>query len=512
MTGSRARASTHALCVATLVVFSAACATQTEPTTGPNPADATDVSELAMPADENATRTGAPSEMGEGELVGTEVVVPDPIDPEPPPEEFRGPTDEELDHALRGLLGSDPIGIVRDPDDVENRLPLEMNDRVEAWINYFENVIPERFGLYLERKSRFEPMIREKLAEHGMPQDLIYLSLIESGMNANAYSRAAAVGLWQFIRGTGRMYDLEVSFWVDERRDPEKATDAALRYLSDLHDRFGSWYLAAAAYNGGPGRVSRGLARTGGGSFWDLADRRLLRSETRNYVPKIIAAAIIGHHPERYGFVGLVPEKPVVYEVVFVPDATSFDVLAEAAGTDEQTIRDLNPQYPQRVTPPGRGVDLKVPLGAADVFEVAYAAIPADERVTWTFHVVQRGQTLGGIGSNYGVSVAALRAANGNIHPRRLQIGQRLVIPKPARPGGTSTRTAPSSASAGGNQSAVGSASPGREGEGRTVVVQRGDSLWTIARRYAVSTQDLMRWNGLTSTVIKVGDRLEVRG
>ena len=491
-----------------LVVGSAACATQPAPVTGPAP-------EPALDAGDAVTSDLPVAAVDEDRPEELDV---DPPEPEPAPVTFVGPTEAEMDETLRGLLGDDPIGVVRDPHDVENRLPLEVNDRVEAWINYFQNVIPERFQIYLERKSRFEPMIRQKLREHGMPQDLIYLSLIESGMNPNAYSRAAAVGLWQFIRSTGRMYDLEVSFWVDERRDPEKATDAALRYLSDLHDRFGSWYLAAAAYNGGPGRVSRGLARTGGGTFWDLADARLLRSETRNYVPKIIAAAIIGHDPERYGFHALSPQAPVAYETVLVPDATSFDVLAEAAGTDEETIRDLNPEFPQRVTPPDRTVELKVPLGKGAEFEQRYAQIPVDERVTWTFHVVARGQTLGGIGSAYGVSVAALRAANGNIDPRRLQIGQRLVIPSPARPSGRSAQPASTTTSTESDAtsretpaSSVGQESQVEDEGTRTIVVQRGDSLWIIARRYSVSTRDLMSWNGLTSTVIRPGDRLQVR-
>jgi membrane-bound lytic murein transglycosylase D len=494
------------LLFAALPVFVlAACTVQPEPVVGPSPDAEVSLAEEPLAAEPTAVDP-LPEEV---------VEEADAVDREPAPEAFVGPTDDEIDRTLRGLLGDDPVGMVRDPHDVENRLPLETNDRVEAWINYFQNVIPERFQIYLERKSRFEPMIREKLREHGMPQDLIYLSLIESGMSPNAYSRAAAVGLWQFIRSTGRMYDLEVSFWVDERRDPEKATEAALRYLSDLHEQFGSWYLAAAAYNGGPGRVSRGLARTGGGTFWDLADARLLRSETRNYVPKIIAAAIIGHDPERYGFHGLQPESPIAFEIVTVPDATSFDVLAEAAGTDEETIRDLNPQFPQRVTPPDREVQLKVPAGTGPVFETRYALVPADERVTWTFHVVARGQTLGGIGDAYGVSVTALRAANGNIDPRRLQIGQRLVIPRPARPGGSATRSASASAQQPA-QAAPASSSVGEqsqvEAQGtRTIVVQRGDSLWTIARRHSVSTRDLMSWNGLTSTVIRPGDRLEVR-
>lgn len=488
-------------------VLLSACAAQPEPVIGPAPDDASSgptppMEPAAVP--ESALPPGA---------VPLDTIAEDPEVPAPPPEEFRPPSEAEIDETLRGMLGSDPIGLVMRPDDARAHLPLELNDRVEAWISYFQNVIPERFQLYLERMGRYEPLIRRKLRERDMPQDLIYLSLIESGMSPNAYSRAAAVGLWQFIRGTARMYDLEVSFWVDERRDPEKATDAALRYLSDLHDQFGSWYLAAAAYNGGPGRVSRGLARTGGGTFWDLADGRHLRSETRNYVPKLIAAAVIGHDPERYGFRDLAAHEPLAYDIVTIPDATSYDVLAEAADTDEETIRDMNPQFPQRVTPPGRAVELKVPSGTAERFEARYAAIPPEDRVTWTFHVVQRGQTLGGIGANYGVSVSALRAANGNLDPRRLQIGQRLVIPIGGTRSGSSPAVASRSASASGGS---GSGAPSNQAELEsarpvTIVVRRGDSLWTIARRYSVSTSELMEWNSLSSSLIRPGDQLEIK-
>jgi len=478
------------------VLWWVGCAGQVGPATGPSPADAEDVS--ALPPS-NAAADSAP-----GPVAGVDPIAEDPVAPEPVPEEFDGPTAEEIDRAIHSALGPDPIGLVRDPEVAEARLPLEINDRVEAWINYFQNVIPERFGLYLARKGAYERMIRQKLRERGMPQDLIYLALIESGMNPNAYSRAAAVGMWQFIGSTGRFYDLEVSHWVDERRDPEKATDAALSYLQDLYDRFGSWYLAAAAYNGGPGRVSRGLARVDGGTFWDLADARLLRSETRNYVPKLIAAAIIGNDPERYGFGGIEPNDVLVYETVTVPDATSFDVLAEVAGTDEETLRTLNPHFPQRVTPPGRQVELKVPAGVRSTFAARYAEVPTDKRVSWTYHVVQRGQTLGHIASRYGTTVSALRAANGNVNPRRLSIGRRLVIPRPTRmaQAGGSTASGGSSVSA---QSRLESAGP------VTVVVRRGDSLWSIARRHSVSTRELMTWNNLSSTVIKPGDRIQIR-
>ncbi len=516
------------ICAVGAVAFAAgACGAQPRPgLPGPGDADvvgggveATQAGDIGgiVPAD--ADSQGA-DELPDQAPQGIEPVVEDPIEPEPVDEDFRGPSDEEIDRVLREMLGSDPIGLVRSPDEAASELPLEMNDRVEAWINYFENVIPERFQLYLERTGRYEDMIRRKLRERGMPQDLLYLAVIESGMNPRAYSRAAAVGMWQFIRSTGRLYGLEVSFWVDERRDPEKSTDAALRYLSDLHEQFGSWYLAAAAYNGGPGRVRRGLARTDGGTFWDLADRRLLRSETRNYVPKLIAAALIGRDPARYGFREIRPHDPLRWETVTVPDATSFDVLAEAAGVDQETISDLNPQFPQRVTPPGRAVELRVPPGTAETFATRYAAIPPDKRVTWTYHIVRRGQTLGGIGREYGVSVSALRAANGNVNPRRLRIGQRLLIPKPGRlaSAAPARSSSASSARASSARSSSASSAPASAGEARleaagpvTVVVRRGDSLWTIARRYSVSTRQLMEWNGLRSTVIRPGDRLEIR-
>ena len=418
----------------------------------------------------------------------------------------RGLLSDEIDRRIREELAGDPLTLVRAIDRRET-FPLVVNAAVQKWIDYFETVIPERFGLYLERKGRWERMIRHKLREANMPQEFIYLALIESGMNPFAYSRARAVGIWQFISSTAQRYDLEVSFWIDERRDPEKATDSALRYLSDLYKQFDSWYLAAAAYNAGPGRVRRGLRRVEGegGTFWDVADTGILRRETRDYVPKLIAASIIGKNPERYGFGHIVKQARDDIVTVTVPDATSFDVLADAAGTDEDVIRELNPQFPQRVTPPNRAVVIRIPRDGAAEFGGRYAAIPQDERVTWTYHVVTRGQTLGEIGRRYGVTVVALRSANGNVNPRRLRIGQRLVIPSPAR---LASRQAESSSASSDNG---GSNTPERSSGSATVVVRRGDSLWLIANRFSVSTRQLMEWNGLSSSTIHPGDRLEIK-
>ncbi|WP_420438968.1 LysM peptidoglycan-binding domain-containing protein [Candidatus Palauibacter sp.] len=504
---------------------------------------------------------------GDAPLPGDELMPEDPVVPDPADETVAGPTAAEIDRSIREMLGGDPMGLVHEGEDARV-FRLEMNERVASWVHYFQTAIGDRFATYLGRKIRYEPMIRRKLREAGLPQDLIYLSLIESGMNPNAYSRASAVGLWQFIAGTGRQYGLEISYWMDERRDPEKATDAAVRHLKDLYDEFGSWYLAAAGYNGGPNRVRRGLRTVPGATFWDLADRRLLLRETRDYVPKIIAAAMIGHDPARYGFPDPEGETIPEHVKVRVPDATSFDVLAEVAGTDEETINLLNPEFPRDVTPPHREVEVRVPVEGAARFAARYAAVPADERVTWTFHTVQSGHTLGWIGQQYGVSVAALRAANGNLNPRRLQLGQQLVVPRSARASGAtiarSSNASPLTArtnaegtmvvtvqrgqtldviaqrygvsvaalrAANGNvnprrlqigqellipgagrRAGTGSAGSASNGAGPvTIVVRPGDSLWLIARRHSVSTRDLIEWNRLSSTRIHPGDRLEIR-
>ncbi|MBT8478294.1 MAG: LysM peptidoglycan-binding domain-containing protein [Gemmatimonadetes bacterium] len=398
------------------------------------------------------------------------------------------------------LFGADPLGLSTNPANAARyEIPLETNEAVDRWIEFFAVRAHDRFATYLARAGRYEDMIRSRLRAAELPEDLLYLAMIESGMNPNAYSRAHAAGMWQFIRGTGRRYDLQIDYWVDERRDPYKATDAAIAHLGDLYEDFGSWYLAAAAYNAGAGRVSRGIKRTGSTDFWDLADARVLRSETRNYVPKLIAAAIIAKNRAKYGFDDVVPLKPIEFETVQVPDATSFDVLAGAAGVTEDDIRLLNPHYPRRVTPPNQAVEVRLPVGTSQRFTVAYAEVPASERVTWLEHRVQRGETLGHIAGRYGTNVSAIRAANNYVNPKRLQIGQRLIIP---RSGAAPTRVA-SAAPAGG--ATVSGSGP------LTVTVQRGDTLWDISRRYNVTTTQLMQINGLNSSRIHPGDRITVR-
>lgn len=443
-----------------------------------------------------------------------------------------------------------------DPADFD--LPIHYDERVQFWIDYFlADRNRDRFANYLVRMGRYEEMIRSKLRERGMPEDLIYLALIESGFTPSATSRAKAVGIWQFMAGTARGYRLEISHYVDERRDPVKSTDAALDYLADLYEKFGSWYLAAAGYNGGGNRVERLLRRHAGGErgadslFWTISE--YLPSETRNYVPKMIAAAIIAKRRDRFGFGDVVPAEPEAYDVVTVPDATGLDVIAEAAGVDVKVIEQLNPQFLRGATPPGRKAEVRIPAGHAPRFADAYAKIPPSRRVRVVEHRVQKGETLSHIARRYGTSVAALMAANRISDPRSLRAGRILVVrvgdeasqqsrTTPARksvPAPRTTATTDDVHHVQQGETLWGiarkygmSVDELREMNGlaedatihpeqrlvvRTAVrvtiyrVQPGDTLWDIARRYGVSTEQLMEWNALTpNSVIRPGDEVRI--
>ena len=252
------------------------------------------------------------------------------------------------------------------------------NDRVEAWIGFLQGRNRSKTGLWLERSGRYAPMIRQALNERGMPEDLVYLAFIESGFSPHAYSRAKAAGIWQFIAETGRRYGLEVSSYVDERRDPLKATTAALDYLEKLHHQFGNWYLAAAAYNSGENRVARILRerreneRGNEDLFWRIAP--YLPQETRDYIPLMLAAGRIGKEPEKYGFVDLEYHPPLMFETVEVPGGTRLAAVARAIRVDIGDVEELNPHLVQKMTPPGRVTTVRIPLGRRLVS--AYTAKP----------------------------------------------------------------------------------------------------------------------------------------
>ena len=387
--------------------------------------------------------------------------------------------------------------------------PYANRSRVQYYMDFFQGPARDRFRIWLGRLHRYEGMVRSRFRAYGVPEDLVYLAMIESGYSNTAVSRARAVGMWQFIAPTARRYGLEVDQWVDDRRDPFKATDAAARHLLALDSVFGSWYLAAAAYNGGSGRVLRGIRRLPDdtdsltdATFFALADRRYLRRETRDYVPKLIAAALIAKEPQRYGFDSIPVLQPLAYDEITVPDATGLDVIARLADTTASAIMELNPQYYRGVTPPHRTSVVRVPRGSGTVVAQRYAELPASERVNFLEHVVRRGETLSGIGERYRVSVSLLLAANPHVRPRSLRPGARLKIPVSAAArglvGGSLRHTAPVRVVA-------------EAGLGSFHIVRRGESLWTISRRYGVTVRQLRRWNDLVSgDVLRIGQRLLV--
>jgi membrane-bound lytic murein transglycosylase D len=275
-------------------------------------------------------------------------------------------------------------------------------------------------------------MIQAKLEQRGMPQDLIYLAMIESGFNPKAYSPAAASGLWQFIAETGQRYGLDINRAVDERNDPEKATDAALDYLSELHDRFGSWYLAAAAYNTGENRVARIMREETGSekgteeSYYAIADR--LPKETRDYVPLMIAAARISKDPAKYGFGKVEIEEPLAYEEIVAEPASSLSAIAKAAGVTVDQIKHLNPQLKLNRTRDDQRSIVRVPTGARTAFLVNWPKVRVKEAVTVQKYKIRSGDSLLAIARRYGVSVSALKEAN-DLRGSRIIAGKTLEIP-----------------------------------------------------------------------------------
>ena len=384
----------------------------------------------------------------------------------------------------------------------------ESRDRVERYVRMFSGPAKEHIEARLERGSRYEPMIRAKLRAGGLPEDMYYLALIESGFDANAYSSAAAVGMWQFMTSTARDLGMRVDWWVDERRDPVKSTDGAVRFIKDLQEQFGSLYLAAAAYNGGPGRIARGLSRyagdlegtTGDDLFFALADKDYLRSETREYVPQLIAAALVGKEPARYGMV-INPEPAFAYDSVRVGPATPLSAIASAAGATVAQIQELNPQILRGVTPPKDSLIVRLPTGAADSFPSAFAALPKSERVGLATLETRKGQSMASIAKKS--DLTAKQLASYNPHAKRLKSGnlvpgQLLVVPTAAVVAAAVPVPDPAIERYGSSRSTT------------MHVVRSGETLSGIAKRYHTTTAALMRSNHLKRAMIFPGQSLVV--
>jgi membrane-bound lytic murein transglycosylase D len=366
---------------------------------------------------------------------------------------------------------------------ISSDLPLVINDQVAGYIGYFANSPSFHAHMLrsMERAGKYKAMIQSALTAQGVPQDLIYLAVAESGFQPQVLNaKSGAGGMWQFMP-TGA-YGLARNGYFDERFDPEKSSIAYARYMKTLYNQFGDWYLAMAAYDWGPGNVQRAVQRTGYADFWELYRRNALPKETRDYVPKILAAVIMAKNPEKYGLDKMVPDEPVVSDTVSVDYAIDLRLVADVTNSSLPEVVALNPSLLRMTTPGDMPFDLHIPIGTHDVFTERLKEIPQDKRSTWRFHVVRSGESLDGIVTTLHAHMSDVVAANGLSANEGVDTGDELVIPVTVA---ASTRP-------------------------QRYTVHHGDTLVTVSDRFGVSVEELRRWNHLSSSTVRPGASLAV--
>lgn len=371
--------------------------------------------------------------------------------------------------------------------------PVVVNKQVEMYLHFFQNGFREQFAQWLRRSAAYAPMMEAALSEAGLPRDLVYLAMIESGYNPFACSRSMAVGLWQFMEGTGQQYNLTIDRYVDERRDPEKSTQAAVAFLSDLYKEFGDWHLAVAAYNAGPGKVRNGLSKYKVNTFWDLAEQDYLALETKRYVPKLIAALIIAKQPEKFGFSELQPFSPPKFDLLSVPPGMGLEAIALLTNSPKETIKQLNPELRQEKTPlNATGYEVKVPVDTAALAMKNMPRLHATVATTYKTHKIGKRDTLASISDRYDISQTVLLKAN-NLRSGKLNKGQNLRIPYSI----VSYRLLP--------EHIAKSKAASRD---NLVMhqVKSGETLSKISKLYGVTPELLMAWNDLKNVkALKAG-------
>ena len=370
-------------------------------------------------------------------------------------------------------------------------LPLVVNDYVAGYINYFNTSGRSVLEKALIRAGRYREMIAKTFKEEGVPLDLMFLAQAESGFQPLALNPSGARGMWQFMASRGTGYGLRRSWWIDERQDPVKSTRAAARHLKDLYKQFGDWYLAMAAYDSGPGNVQQAVKRTGYADFWELYKRNVLPKETKNYVPIILAYAIMSKNPAQYRLDKLQPEQALDTDMVKVNYPVDLRLVAECVDSPVERVIELNPSLLRLTTPKDASFDLRLPTATKDKYLAAVAAIPPDKRVFWRYHKVEQGETLDAIARKYRTTGQAIAQAN-NLDGDELQADTKLIIPI------NSLRSTPITAKQ------TYSHRPTR------YVTHRGDTVISVADDFGVPPEKVRHWNHLTGNEIQKGKVLVI--
>lgn len=408
------------------------------------------------------------------------------------------------------------------------QIPEDVQPYVQKWLNYFQGKGREHMERYLARSTRYERLMKRILRENGIPEDIIYIALIESGFSPRAISRSRAVGYWQFIRGTGRRYGLAINTFVDERRDPVLATQAAADYFKGLYEEFNSWFLSMASYNVGEGRVRREINRVKSRDFWVIAKRRRLPRETINYVPKFLAARLIAKKPEAYGFVDIPYEPPIEFETVHFDQSVNMKLLADKLNVDYAELKRLNPKYRGEIAPvEGNSLELRLPLNSKDVAIAAAGEVTVKELVfvpdrgETDVYKVRRGDTLLKIAQRFKTSVAFLREINDFKRRSRLRPGRTIFVPIPsvAMPKATAESPMVAKLKAASEEKSTAEKTPAVEKTSVTkntdealYLVQEGESLPEIAVKNNMTMEELLELNSFTEgQTVSVGTQLRVK-
>jgi len=399
-------------------------------------------------------------------------------------------------------------------------IPIVFNDAVKYNIQWFTGEKRKVFGNWLKRAKQYVPVIKEILRKNGMPEDLVYLAMIESGFNPKAYSTAKASGPWQFIYGTGERYGLKVNYWVDERRDPEKSTVAAAKYLRDLFNQFGCWYLAAAGYNAGERRIERAIEKHNTNDFWELVKYNTLPRETREYIPRLIAAAIIAKDPERFGFGSITYDQPVQFAELKVPGGTPLSAVAKAASLDLDSVRSYNPEIIRGITPPNLelyAIKLPAPVDKEEFADNLKTAMSGQRKIkSLITYKVRKKDTIAKIAKRYKVKSEDICLVNGFENIPDVRPGMKIQIPKYTGPttmkaeaekSAVKTRIASKPAKA-----AQETALPQQKKQKDYHVVKKGETLVSISGKYGINVASLRSMNNLKNDKVYPNMKLKLAG